>query len=130
MLLSITVWVKESDVSDLASVYFSVNKNETIRSLTPNMITNRKDLLSDETYVELIIPYEMYIELLNVNKAKELVGESDINITMTAIFNALSDAKEYGLQTEVVWSALKSMKENPNLTIEEAITNGFSEWIK
>lgn len=42
----------------------------------------------------------------------------------------LDYAAEWSLDTEVVWSALKAMKENPSLTIGEAINIGASEWIK
>jgi len=47
-----------------------------------------------------------------------------------AIQNALKGAAEFDLQIEVVWYALKAMKENSLLTIEEAITIGYEEWIK
>ena len=47
-----------------------------------------------------------------------------------AVKNALKDASEYGLEVEVVVFALKYMKENPRLTIEEAIGLGFDEWVK
>lgn len=43
---------------------------------------------------------------------------------------ALSKASEYGLEIEVFVFALKYMKENPSLTIEEAIAAGYEEWIK
>lgn len=47
-----------------------------------------------------------------------------------AIQNALKGASEFDLQVEVVWYALKAIKENPRLTIEEAIEIGFKEWVK
>jgi len=47
-----------------------------------------------------------------------------------AIQNALKGAAEFNLEVEVVWYALKYMKENPLLTIEEAIDKGFNEWVK
>ena len=47
-----------------------------------------------------------------------------------AIQNALKGASEFNLEVEVVWYALKYMKENPRLTIEEAINLGFKEWVK
>lgn len=42
----------------------------------------------------------------------------------------LDYAADWSLDTEVVWSALNAIKENPSLTIEEAINIGASEWIK
>jgi len=42
----------------------------------------------------------------------------------------LEAADEYGLTAEVVVFALKTMKENPALSIEEALLAGYSDWIK
>lgn len=47
-----------------------------------------------------------------------------------AIQIALKGASEFDLQVEVVWYALKAMKENSRLSIEEAINIGFNEWVK
>lgn len=47
-----------------------------------------------------------------------------------AIQIALKGASEFDLQVEVVWYALRYMKENPRLSIEEAIDLGFKEWVK
>lgn len=49
---------------------------------------------------------------------------------LKTISEALKEAKEYGLETEVIWSALHSMKTNSNQSIEEAIGSGLGEWIK
>ena len=49
---------------------------------------------------------------------------------LEAILSLLSKAKEYNLETEVVWSALNSLKNNPTQTIVEAMENGMNEWIK
>ena len=49
---------------------------------------------------------------------------------LTTIHSVLSEAKEYGLETEVIWSALNSLKNNPTQTIVEAMENGINEWIK
>ena len=43
---------------------------------------------------------------------------------------ALANAYQMSLEVEVVTCALKHMKENPNLTVDEAITMGYSEWVK
>ncbi len=42
----------------------------------------------------------------------------------------LQEAKEYNLETEVVWSALETMKCNSKLTVVEAMQSGLNEWIK
>lgn len=60
----------------------------------------------------------------------------DINSVVTnvtsldTISKCLIEAEKEGLQCEVVWSALTYMKENPNLSIDEAITFGLGEWLK
>jgi len=46
------------------------------------------------------------------------------------IGNAIKNASGYGLEAEVVTFALKSIKENPQLSIVEAIVMGYEEWIK
>ena len=47
-----------------------------------------------------------------------------------AIQMALKGAAEFNLEVEVVWYALKYMKENSRLSIEEAINKSFDEWVK
>jgi len=47
-----------------------------------------------------------------------------------AVSFALANAYQMSLEVEVVTWALKYMKENPNLTIDEAITMGYYEWVK
>jgi len=47
-----------------------------------------------------------------------------------AVKLTLAEAIDAGLEVEVVVFALKAMKENPSLTIEEAILIGYEEWIK
>jgi hypothetical protein len=57
-----------------------------------------------------------------------------IKITMTTdlevINNQLTQAKAYGLEAEVVMTALMAMRRDPSLTIQEAIYIGYFEWIK
>jgi hypothetical protein len=65
---------------------------------------------------------------LNGNKQPKYT-ESCVE-TMKSVGLALEDAKESGLETEVVVWALKYMKENPKLTISEAIFLGYCEWVK
>lgn len=44
--------------------------------------------------------------------------------------NAIKNASEYGLEVEVIVYALKFMKEDPNLSIVEAVIAGYEEWIR
>jgi hypothetical protein len=51
-------------------------------------------------------------------------------LEIRSISNALKNADEYGISTEVVWSALHYMKENPQATLCDAISYGLLEWVK
>ena len=42
----------------------------------------------------------------------------------------LDEASEYGLEAEVIYTALKNMQEDPNLTPSQAMQFGMEEWIK
>jgi hypothetical protein len=74
--------------------------------------------------------------ILNFKTTSQKIKESKFYMSdenyknMEAINNALNGAAEYGLEVEVVYWALKAMKENPSLRIEEAIEIGFWEWVK
>lgn len=49
---------------------------------------------------------------------------------LKVINEALQEAKKYGLEAEVIWSTLNSIKNNPNQSLMEAIHHGLGEWIK
>jgi len=51
-------------------------------------------------------------------------------LELEAIGNMLDVALEYGYEVEVIYFALKNMKENPTLSPLEAFTLGVTEWIK
>ena len=42
----------------------------------------------------------------------------------------LEEAAEYGLEAEVVYTALKSMQEDPTLNPSQAMQLGCDEWVK
>jgi hypothetical protein len=58
------------------------------------------------------------------NDTYSLVSEMD------AVATALEQSREEGLEVEVVTWALRYMKNDPTLTISEAITMGYYEWVK
>lgn len=43
---------------------------------------------------------------------------------------ALNEARKHGLEVEVVYDALLTMKEDNSLTISDTIIEGFYEWVK
>lgn len=49
---------------------------------------------------------------------------------MELISNMLDSALEYGMEVEVIYFALKYMKENPNISPAEAFALGVTEWVK
>ena len=49
---------------------------------------------------------------------------------ITTVSYLLTLANTYKLEAEIVTFALKYMKEDPSLTIEEAMSMGYEEWIK
>jgi hypothetical protein len=46
------------------------------------------------------------------------------------ISNGLDAALEFGLEVEVIYQALRAMKEDPKLTPVEAFIIGVTEWVK
>ena len=56
-------------------------------------------------------------------------GES-LADAVSAVGRVLSDddVVNYGMEAEVLGTALIYMKENPSATVEEAISAGFIEW--
>ena len=57
------------------------------------------------------------------NDTETLVLEMDV------VSIALERAYEHGMGVEVVTWALRYMKDNPSLTVSQAITMGYYEWI-
>ncbi len=60
-------------------------------------------------------------ESSNVGKDLQVVSE---------IIQIIDEQGHYPLLPEVVTWALKHMKEDPSITISEAIVAGYKEWIK
>jgi hypothetical protein len=55
------------------------------------------------------------------------MGKQDDLRTIAAF---LDEAAEYGLEAEVIYSALKNMQEDSNLTPAQAMQFGVDEWVK
>jgi hypothetical protein len=49
---------------------------------------------------------------------------------LEAIGKMLDTALEYGLELEVIYFALTTMKKNPELSPAEAFALGVTEWVK
>jgi hypothetical protein len=64
------------------------------------------------------------------SRNKEKITDSFILEEMDTVSMALSNATHLNLEVEVVTYAIQNMKDNPNLTIGEAITMAYFEWAK
>ena len=126
-MLNITVWIEESDLQNFTALYNAYNKNEKIDKTIPKFYI----IKPNTSTIELNIPFDFYLILSNLNNVKNINDshESVIN-ELTIIKNILDETFNHGLQPEVIYSAMKILKENPNLTIEEALKNGYNEWVK
>jgi hypothetical protein len=60
-------------------------------------------------------------------KKKEQI---DIFKTLDEVYETLTLANKYNLSAEVITWSFRYLKENPKLTIEEALQMGINEWIK
>ena len=54
----------------------------------------------------------------------------DISKILDEVYETLTLANKYGLAAEVITWSFRYLKENPKLTIEEALQMGINEWIK
>lgn len=59
---------------------------------------------------------------------KDVVAEPINKVALISEY--LEVSREYNLEAEVVYFALNAMKKDRSLSIEEAMANGFNEWIK
>lgn len=55
---------------------------------------------------------------------------SDTERDMFSINSAINSADFNDLNVEIIWSAMNTLKQQPELSIEQAIECGVSEWIK
>jgi len=59
-----------------------------------------------------------------------IINDQDNDRDLDYINKILRESKKYGLNTEVVWSALNAMKKDPHMDLKQAITIGYYDWIK
>lgn len=64
------------------------------------------------------------------NGHKQIQKQDEYLVDMDTIHIALYNAKRFNLEIEVVYEALKHLKQNPSLSISEAITEGYKNWVK
>lgn len=64
------------------------------------------------------------------NGNKQIQKQDEYLVDMDTIHIALYNAKRLDLEIEVVYEALKFLKQNPSSSISEAITEGYKNWVK
>jgi hypothetical protein len=128
--MTIKVWIRKEDIVNFTTIYNAFNTHAKIESKVPDIIIFKSECNPNFNYLECNIPYDSYIELINLEKVKEQVENTDTVAELESIKNALNGAAQYKLQSEIIWSAMKSLKNDSNLTIEEVINHGFNEWVK
>jgi hypothetical protein len=62
--------------------------------------------------------------------AQPLLEKPSMSTVIDAVELARREASAFGLENEVIASALVILKEEPSLTVLEAINEGINEWIK
>ena len=65
---------------------------------------------------------------MNKNKEVQEAPRSEASEEIEDIGDSLNMAHRYGLEVEVIWSALRAMKECPHYTIGQAMAAGLFEW--
>lgn len=69
------------------------------------------------------------IKRLSLKKTTKAPVE-ELHRSLDVVEHIIREANDFGLTTEVVTWALKSMKENPKQDISDAIIAGYETWIK
>jgi len=70
-----------------------------------------------------------FMEMFNEDHGQSETRPGTIE-QISLIGDLLNESKEYALDPEVIFYALKSIRENPELEPYEAFAIGHSEWIK
>ena len=65
----------------------------------------------------------------HISKKREQVEVTPQTVAdLMAIVNAWTITARHGLGPEVIYSAMKFYRENPTITVEDAIKMGLEEW--
>ena len=57
-------------------------------------------------------------------------NDYDSDRDLDNIHRTLRKSNSYNLTTEVVWSALTAIRDNPDITTLQAMEIGYNEWVK
>lgn len=121
MNLSILAYIEHKYATNLASIYSSINNYKETFTTIPPIIVDQTKLEPDKCYVQVYIPYDMYIDILNADTKKEIAGE--INIIKTVV----DQAGQFNLGYEAILCAINKAKESPELDITEIMQYVYQE---
>lgn len=72
--------------------------------------------------------YGIDLSLTEVEESSEITPSETAQMDLMA--DLIKESFDYGLESEVVFFALKAMKNDPSLDPHQAFSIGYSEWIK
>ena len=94
--------------------------------VTHEQVKERIESKEDEKSIELI---EGMVDLPDVFLDWTTIDfEQGLDQNLIDVSDCMCEAIEKGSETEVVYTALKCMKENPELSISDAIKKGLTIW--
>ena len=94
------------------------------------LLKQRLDIAEKKMIENTKLMNKLTEELLNRTCMKKINKSANGSLELTYVSEALKQAREYGIEAEVVMMALISMRRDPSQTIVEAIEAGMEEWIK
>ena len=121
MLLSISAWVETQDAVSLASVYDSNNKSSEVLSLLPNIIVDVSKLEQGKSYTQFQIPYNMYLDILNAEKRKEIPVND-----LAVLKNVIDITAQFNVHYDLIYRTMQKLKDTPSIGIMEALQDTFN----
>ena len=94
------------------------------------LLKQRLDIAEKKMIENTKLMNKLTEELLNRTCMKRINKATDQSSEINYVSEALKQAREYGIEAEVVMMALISMRRDPSQTLVEAMEAGMEEWIK
>jgi len=94
------------------------------------LLKQRLDIAEKKMIENTKLMNKLTEELLNRTCIKKINRPANGSLEVTYVSEALKQAREHGLEAEVVLFALISMRRDPSQTLIQAMEAGMEEWIK
>jgi hypothetical protein len=94
------------------------------------LLKQRLDIAEKKMIENTKLMNKLTEELLNRTCMNRINKATNQSSELNYVSEALKQAREYGIEAEVVMMALISMRRDPNQTLVEAMEAGMEEWIK